>query len=288
MAEYIAGFCIYCGASKASGYAKNLRTEHIVPLALNGDIELKEATCESCEKITGKVEQLALRGHYRGLRTQPGWKHRNKSEQPSQLPVFVPNPDGGPELRRMIPLAEYPHVHFFFDLPTPGLLLGVQRGWEYGPKHRWMRIQATEVNPPVTSEKLSTFATPSLDLHCFCRMLAKIGHAYATAKVGRQFFSPLLPPLILGDTTDCYRFVGGFPQVEELPAADTPFQISLGRETAFGKEYLVAKIRIFASLPGSRFYRTVIGEISKDTEFGLDEQSRSELVTSGRDSSSDK
>ncbi|QQN63288.1 hypothetical protein JIR23_27795 [Bradyrhizobium diazoefficiens] len=262
MAEYFAGFCIYCGVSKGRGYAKALRTEHIVPLALNGDMELREATCEHCEKITGKAEQLALRGHYRGLRTQPGWKHRNKVEQPSELPVFVPNPDGGRDIRLMIPLAEYPHVHFFFDLPTPGILLGVQSGWEYGPKHRWMRLQARDVNPPVTSEKLSTFATPSLDLHSFCRMLAKIGHAYAIAKVGLSSFAPLLPPLILGDSIDCYRLVGGFPQAEELPALDKPYAISLLQETAFGKTYLVAKTRIFASIRGSRSYQTVVGEIS--------------------------
>lgn len=270
MAEYYAGFCIYCGASKAGGYAKALRTEHIVPLALNGDMELREASCERCEKITGKAEQLALRGHYRGLRAQPGWKHRNKAEQPSELPVFVPNPEGGRDIRRMIPLHEYPHAHFFFDLPTPGVLIGVRPGWEYGLKYRWLRLQARNVNPPVTSEKLSTFATPSLDLHSFCRMLAKIGHAYAIAKVGLPSFMPLLPPLILGDTTDCYHLVGGFPQAEELPASDAPYGISLSREIAFGKAYLVANIRIFASIQGSRSYRAVVGELSPDA--GLDDK----------------
>src|ERR1700676_3192965 len=75
-----------------------------------------------------------------------------------------------------IPVDEYPHVHFFLSLGTPGRLLGVPSGAEFGPAHRWMRAQASDISEPVTSKKLKSFATPSLDLHSFCRMLAKIGH----------------------------------------------------------------------------------------------------------------
>jgi hypothetical protein len=255
------GCCIYCGASSATGYVKPLTAEHVVPLALKGDLILQEASCERCQTITGKTEQLALRGHYRGLRIQQGWKHRNKNEQPTELPVFLPDPAGGRDIRRMVPLAEYPHVSFFFDLPTPGILIGVPPDWEYGLKHRWLRLQATNVSPPVTSGNLTTFATPSLDLHSFCRMLAKIGHAYAVAKVG-QSFVPLLPPLILGHATNFYHLVGGFPGAADLPVSNRPYEISASKVSAFGKTYLVAKIRIFSSVPGSRAYQAVVGEMS--------------------------
>lgn len=256
-----AGCCIYCDANAATGYVKPLTAEHIIPLALNGDLILQEASCERCQRITGTTEQLALRGHYRGLRIQQGWKHRKKKEQPTELPIFLPDPAGGRDIRRMVSIAEYPHVSFFFDLPTPGILIGVPSDWEYGFQHRWLRLQATNVNPPVTSGRLTTFATPSLDLHSFCRMLAKIGHAYAVAKIGLNSFAPLLQPLILGKATNFYHLVGGFPGAADLPPSDRPYEISLSRESAFGTIYLVAKIRIFASVPGSRAYQAVVGEM---------------------------
>ncbi|MGJ5037928.1 hypothetical protein ACQR13_27765 [Bradyrhizobium sp. HKCCYLRH3059] len=261
-----ASCCIYCGASNATGYLKPLSTEHIVPLALNGDLILPDASCERCQKITGTTEQIVLRGHYRGLRIQQGWKHRKKNEQPTELPIFLPDPAGGRDIRRMVPLAEYPYVSFFFDLPTPGILIGILPEWEYGLKYRWLRLQATGVDPPVTSENLTTFSTPSLDLHSFCRMIAKIAHAFAAAKVGLHSFVPLLEPIILGNATNFYHFVGGFPGATEMPIADKPYEISLSRETCSGRTYLVAKIRLFANVPGSRAYQAVVGKIASSNE----------------------
>jgi hypothetical protein len=252
------GICIYCGATKYSALSeKPLTTEHIMPVALNGDLELPESSCLKCERITGRTEQLALQGVYRGLRARLGYKHRHKKEQPTTLPVFIPVAEGK-DTKLDIPVDEYPHVHFFLSLGTPGRLLGVPSGAEFGPAHRWMRAQASDISEPVTSKKLKSFATPSLDLHSFCRMLAKIGHSYASAELMPGAFSPLLLDLILRDSKDVFHLVGGYSGEPDPPVKE-PYLISMETSTVFDNTYLVAKIRPFANVEGSPHYRIVVG-----------------------------
>lgn len=148
------GRCIYCGADRYSSFSgRQLAEEHIVPLALNGDLELPEASCLRCERITGRNEQLALQGAYRALRHRLKYPHRHKKEQPSSLPVFIPNATGK-DSKLLISLDDYPHFHFHIRLPTPGFLLGVPLNYDYIPEQfraRWFRVFANGISEPVES-----------------------------------------------------------------------------------------------------------------------------------------
>jgi hypothetical protein len=189
------GQCIYCGAKDYSESIKgSLADEHIIPLALGGNLLLPEASCRQCERITGHTEQLALQGLYRPLRQRLNYPHRHRGKQPKELPVFIPQ-EGKKDRRITVPLTEYPYVHFFMQMAVPGLLMEVPLDTPYGPEMRWFRLLATS-DSPLTAHSLTTFATPSLDMHSFCRMLAKIGYSLAMATTPKGSFTPLILDLM--------------------------------------------------------------------------------------------
>jgi len=76
------GECVYCGAKE------NLANEHIVPLALGGNLVLQNASCRSCAKITGKFEQRVLRGFMMDARTAAVGSEHGSEAIPSQTRMW--------------------------------------------------------------------------------------------------------------------------------------------------------------------------------------------------------
>ncbi|HWK96542.1 MAG TPA: hypothetical protein VNR39_14080 [Pseudolabrys sp.] len=99
----------------------------------------------------------------------------------------------------------------------------------------------------------------------FGRMLAKIGHSYATASLGLGSFRPLALEVILGRSENISHTVGSHPDLEE-PIVDAGHVLSLEyRVKPFQKEALIlVQIRLFASL-WTPTYHVVVGEV-KDVE----------------------
>jgi len=93
----------------------------------------------------------------------------------------------------------------------------------------------------------------------FGRMLAKIAHAYASARLGPGNFKPFLVDLIRDtDTEFADRFVGG--SIVDDPPIDRRHELDLYRErTSEGKEVFVVRIRLFADL-GMTAFLVVVGE----------------------------
>jgi hypothetical protein len=257
--------CIYCDAESHTPERNSpLGEEHIIPLCLCGKMILEEASCRKCERETGRTEQLALQGVYRVLREKLGYPHRHKETPRNKFPIFIPTPGGGKDTRVDILLSDYPHAHFFLTPPAPGLLIGVPLNFNYGLEPRWFRAQAT-FKIGETPENLkkygvdSAFSNPSLDLMSFCKMLAKIGHSYAIAELGVNKFIPLLRDVILGKEKNVFHFVGGKADSQQLPPSSRPYEIGLEEQIVDGVTYLVASIRIFATLEGSPTYLVVVG-----------------------------
>src|SRR5689334_22057896 len=61
------GKCIYCGDDKSP-----LSDEHIIPDGLGGNLILVKASCFSCAKITGNVEQQVLQRTFGAVRAELG------------------------------------------------------------------------------------------------------------------------------------------------------------------------------------------------------------------------
>jgi hypothetical protein len=123
---------------------------------------------------------------------------------------------------------------------------------------------------------IGAFATAYWDSHMVCRMLAKIGHAFAVAELGLDKFSPLLSKLIqTNDDPAAMRFVGGDKTASRTEKPSTLHRLTLGFQKISGKVFVVARIRLFASY-GSPIYSVIVGE-SLDTPMA-----RFKKVLSGR------
>ena len=93
----------------------------------------------------------------------------------------------------------------------------------------------------------------------FARMLAKIGHSFATYRHGRDSFYPLTRGLIRGiGPQHAQHYVG--TDVISLPAATERFVLTSTWENPphqSNNEYLLVRIRLFAEYSGSPTYVVV-------------------------------
>jgi len=91
------------------------------------------------------------------------------------------------------------------------------------------------------------------------RMLGKIGHAFAAAELGTDRFKPALIDMILNGVPDYFNHIGGEPELARNPTSNALHEIGLGYQRVNGKDYVVAKIRLFANHMGPIYY-VVVGE----------------------------
>jgi hypothetical protein len=93
-------------------------------------------------------------------------------------------------------------------------------------------------------------------------MLAKIGHALAVAdRPSLPEYTPLLCDLILGRDAIPTHFVGCISPCLPEPEPNTTHRMHLQRIEALTGHYLLANIRMFASL-GAPEYSVVVGKLS--------------------------
>jgi hypothetical protein len=233
-----------------------------VPQALGGQLILPEASCRSCEQITGNTEQLALRGAFRHLRHVRRYRRSATHPAPDKLPIWVPGVSGKDD-KVEIETEKYPGVHFFPPMGAAGIVLGVPPGFTYGPEHRWNRLLVTSTGPIVAAGGVKQFSTPSLDVFSFCRMLAKIAHGYAYAELGEGGFKARLREIILGEADNIFHYVGAISNDSDEPNAplETPYTVALNSYAIRGRIYAVVEIRVFADVRGSPVYHVIPGEL---------------------------
>lgn len=198
------GRCIYCGVTA------DLRKEHILPFGLSGTAVLPESTCGRCAQITGRVEQVVLRGPMWAVRVFRDLKSRTKHRNaPKTYPLTILQ--GDHEEIVELPVEEYPILlHFpLFSLPAlldpKGYVNGIRvtgvATISFGPRPEDVlkRLGATMIQ---LSQKQEPVA--------FARMLAKIAYAMAAAEDQLSLIKDCAPVLsaILGKSDDIGRWVG--------------------------------------------------------------------------------
>jgi hypothetical protein len=242
------GRCIYCGDPPTSD-------EHIVPLGLNGNLILPDASCNECSSITKKFEQSCLRGLFGPLRARLKLKTRRPKERPKifQTPYYYP---GGPMRSIGIPVEKLPFVCLGFKFPPPGITKG------QAPSEQWrevLQIVRYAKDDPAFSAVFRgdgrRIRLARVDPFAFGRMLAKIAHAYAIANEGMGKFEPILVPLILGRSNILPHFIGGD---SDLPSPPPPGEgqlhdLWMGKCSINGELYLYATIRLFAFMGMPRY-----------------------------------
>jgi hypothetical protein len=256
------GECIYCGSAVYSDRANSRRSplgsEHIIAEGLGGKLELPEASCQKCEDITGRlVEGDILLRTLKALRMHLKIRGKSKSSKPATLPLSVKDSNNQDQTIQ-VPIEDYPVI---LNMPAFGVP-PVFRGGPGGNQVAFgFRIVILNYDPLAFQRKykVGTFASPYWDTHMLFRMLGKVGHSFAAAELGTALFKPALVEMILKGSPDCFNHIGGEPDLIRDPPSKSLHEIGLGYQRANGKDYVVARIRLFASHMGPIYY-VVVGE----------------------------
>jgi hypothetical protein len=254
--------CIYCLspiADKRHPTAK-FGDEHIIPLAFGGNLELPEASCRDCEKITSKSETHCIENMLRNTREHFGLYARRHKRSRTQLPLDIHHDETTVE-RRLVPLRDHPAVLYMFTFDPPSLILDIgepQGAFSGRVTFRSMvadlgsRIDRLGGSPNFV--RRGGFAAP-----IFGHMLAKIAHSFAVAERGINGFKPVLNNLILGlPTLHMAQFVGGgfLPEPKSTELHEISMKLSCRLD---GRGFWVVRVRLFADLDMPTYY-IVAGE----------------------------
>ena len=255
------GHCIYCGTDTTA-----LSEEHVLPFGLAGDsLVLPRASCPTCQKNTGKVETVCLRHLWWPFRTKIGAPSRN--QPPENFSLKRMRVDGydrvNDEITAYTQLStdelrpeEFPLFYQTFVFPPPGIFVGrlSSKAIEY---RSWCKIDDSEFRKFAGRDKEGFRLGPG-EPEAFCRMLAKIAHAYTEAELGGSLFTPLLTKYIRGGPLDRLQWIGCS---EEIPAPVTALhEIRITQETFQRTNYIVIYIRLFACI-GTPVHRVVVGKL---------------------------
>jgi hypothetical protein len=254
--------CIYCGedvySHRAGVRSSPLGDEHIIAEGLGGTLELPEASCQRCEETTGGfVEGDVLGRTLKALRMYLKLRKKGKSagSLPKTLPLGVPM--NGRQQQVEVAIEDYPIMLYLpvFGAPRIGGPGGTARPI-YGVARVLMQYKRQEL---FDKYKIDRFALAPWDSFMLCRMLAKIGHAFAAAELKRERFDPLLADLILKGNADASDLIGGNPDLSINPKSNALHDLGLGYQRIGKKTYVVARIRLFATW-GGPVYFVIVGE----------------------------
>lgn len=252
------GRCIYCDRLQPP-----LRLEHIIPLALKGEMLLPEASCESCAAITGAFEGRCCAQMFNVTRAALGYPSRNRGKKhPKKATLPLSFIDAGGQFSKTDwPSQQHPSGLIIpqFSRPPERLCVPPQllaeptqvRVWRRGPKEDQLREIARQID--------AKSLLANIDLLSFARLLAKIGHGMAAAMLDREGFRPYLLDLILGRSTEWVPFVGG--DFVNHPPAKGRHYARLDVYDVLGRSVLGCKIRLFAEL-GGPIHIVAVGELT--------------------------
>jgi hypothetical protein len=99
-----------------------------------------------------------------------------------------------------------------------------------------------------------------MPINDFRRMLAKMAHCYAIAKVGVDGFTPLLRDVILNEDCDASHFVGSTVYPRKLANA-THHNLDIGsvKHPDYAEPFLIVMTRLFGRHDAVPCYITVVG-----------------------------
>jgi len=247
------GACIYCGTTEGP-----LTTEHIIPESFGGTLLLPAATCQACAVETSAVEGRCAGQLFRSARRELRLPQKNKKAKAKRgTEMFDATIDGTPV---KLLQEDFPALLVSFEFDPPGIILGQ-------PKTEFFAGRVVISQLPTFAERIGRLNAKhnvndgiSLgnrgDVTDLGRMLAKIGHGYATAEMGFGSFRPYLSDIILNrPPVHIGHYVGGLfgrtPKSEDLHI--------ITMSDLWGRNLVVAEIQLFAER-GMPVYVVVVGE----------------------------
>jgi HNH endonuclease len=252
------GKCIYCGSTD------DLTMEHVIPYGFGGRIELPEASCRECAKITSNFEHTCLRTMYGPLRLLYGMPSRRKKSRPSTLPLKIKRTASEEWSYTDIEQGKYPFLILFPYFTAPLALskpptsenrgAATDRFWIRGasPAYVFNDLLATLVRELGVHSIM-----PEAKAHVaeFCQMLSKIAYSYAVGELGHESFEPyLLPGILKAELSDCDSYIGSLEK-DEPPSASL-HELALGN--SMQRSQIVVRVRLLCKL-GTPTYFVVVG-----------------------------
>jgi hypothetical protein len=256
--------CIYCGTTKLPPGVSRFTNEHIIPLALGGNLILREASCTVCAKIINtQIETPVLLQEWGYLRIKRGFPSRNKNNkrEARKTHVTLTRHDGLPmrigvmDYSCPVPLYKFKEARIFSGLPrgddnfhwTMEMLSSHDDEMEMQRKFpQWNRQHSILTRP-----------------YQFARLLAKIAFSYAVAEYGLGGFTPLVVDIILGRSDDYFYTVGGSLDIQDaIPGGDHITDIKIFCRS-LKRALLFVEVRLFSQIR-TPTYHVVVGEIDFD------------------------
>lgn len=247
------GECIYCLATEG------LTDEHVIPFSLGGKLVLPKSSCTQCNKITHKFEGAVARrvlGQFRAA-------YLVQTRRPDERPNFVKIRTKSGELN-WVPIEEVPDILFVPKSYEPEIILGMKSPNPWGGQGTWA-IGGERTDYSKFQETHDWDGSVFVNTHPwqFGRMLAKIAHSYAVARLGIENFKPLLTDIIKGKVQNLAVLIGTETKHQDAGAhMHDLFLYSLRMKEASDSLYVAADVRLFAdhNLPK---YRVVVGILNE-------------------------
>lgn len=202
------GACIYCGS------ATDLTSEHIIPLGMGGTVELPDASCRVCAKITSAFERRLLRGHWWPHRRRLALQTRRPREQPASFPAVVQR--GDDESTQQFSPDNYPGLVVFDFDPPLHLRAATAKGKPIAPRVFFRRDSNAAVELVNKETLVAAVSDPTvtfrvdLEVDDYVRFLAKVALGWAVGSRGLDAFERFfVRDIIIGDTEGAATFVGG-------------------------------------------------------------------------------
>lgn len=246
------GWCIYCGSTK------RLSTEHIIPYGLGGNLELLSSSCDVCAGITSAFELVCLRHTFLNLRVKHKLPTRRPKNRPQSFSIMLGT--GNEEYReKLITGIELPYKQWALPvLDYPTLISQVLSKNE--AKILCVLDAQSAENLLGFGDGIHPVKAPQMkiSLNALYKLLAKIAHSYAYAKLPSGSFTPILGDLILQKDFDKYNhLIGGELDIPE--PSPYLYELSIGKTKAFnGIECIAVRIRLFSYL-GTPVYIVAVG-----------------------------
>jgi hypothetical protein len=168
---------------------------------------------------------------------------RTRSELPDDFPVILLFEDGHEE-RVMVPADVHPATLVLPQFAPPDLLSGRQPDGNFRFTYTtWMRESEAFDEFKRSRGAIAAEVETSIKPQQFSRLLGKIGHAYAVARLGLNAFDPLLLDLIHGrNVANAPELVGCDAQMPP-PASGIVHELDLQPHP----DLVIIRIRLFAS-----------------------------------------
>jgi hypothetical protein len=237
--------CMYC---LATGVPRT--EEHLIPRALGGRATLRDAVCEPCRRLTGRLEQATLEREFLVPKTLLALKRRRaRGKGPNRLPPVLLAGDDAPS---SLTADDFPRSFRLAALEPASLLAATDRPVT-PPRIDFVDCRLNLGTP--TRQTLAA-APPLADPPAYAWAIAKWAYALAVAERGLDCCdTQAMRDLMLGRRDDPFAFVG--TPATRAPASREWLHAHAVREAG---PWLTVTLALFASA-GMLPYEVVIGRL---------------------------